>query len=259
MSARTVWVALAAALAWIAPKPARAAAFDIKPTQLNLSPKAKSASLTIHNESAAVLRFQMSVFTWAQSAKGEMQLQPTQDIVFFPTLLQLAPGEERAIRVGSQVPSGPLERSYRIFIEELPPPPAGKAKDAKPGKTEIRVLTRMGVPIFVAPAGGTGAAPVGRVEPKAARGEKVSFEVKNTSPVHFTIKKARVVGRGAGNENLFERSVPGWYVLAGGSRVFEVDAPKGVCAKTKALAFEVETDKTTLGAELPTASGICGP
>jgi fimbrial chaperone protein len=232
-----------------------AAAFNVKPTQIYLSAKAKSGMLGIRNESAEALRFQLSVFSWSQTAKGEMQLAPTQDIVFFPALLSLAPGEERKIRVGTTVPGGPSERSYRIFVEELPP--AVRAKDAA-GKTEIRVLTRMGVPIFIAPAAAATAA-VGQIEPKALRGDKLSFEVRNTGSVHFQIKQARVVGLGASKENLFERSVPGWYVLAGGSRVFEVEPPKGVCARTKALAFKVETDKTTLATELDTRGGICGP
>ena len=179
--------------------------------------------LGIRNESAEVLRFQLSVFTWAQSPKGEMQLAPTTDIVFFPALLSLTPGEERKIRVGTTVPGGPVERSYRIFVEELPP--AGKSKG---GKTEVRVLTRMGIPIFLEPAAAAPATMAGRIEPKNLRGEKISFEVKNTGTVHFTVRQARVLGLGAAKENLFERSVPGWYVLAaGGSRVFEVEPAQG--------------------------------
>lgn len=239
---------------------AHAAAFNVKPTQIRLSTKVKSGMLGVRNESGETTRFQLSVFAWSQSAKGEMQLAPTQDIVFFPSLLSLAPGEERQIRIGSTVPAGPTERTYRIFVEELPP--AVKAKDAQNGATQVRVLTRMGVPIFIepaaAPAGGA-PIPIARIEPKGVHGEKVTFEVKNTGNVHFTIKQARVLGRGAAKESLFERTVPGWYVLAGGSRVFEIEPPKGICAKTKELSFEVETDKAKLSTQLDTRSGICGP
>jgi fimbrial chaperone protein len=233
---------------------AGAAAFNVKPTQVTLSAKTTSALLTLRNESGEALRFQLSVFTWSQTPAGEMQLAPTQDVVFFPSLLALAPGEERRIRVGSNVPGGPLERTYRIFVEELPP--AVKAKDAaKEGRTEVRVLTRMGIPIFVEPSAPNSG---GRIEPKSLRSEKLAFEVKNTGNVHFQVRRARVLGLGAAKENLFERSVTGWYVLAGGSRVFEVQPPKGVCAKTKALAFEVQTDRATIQSQLDTRSGICG-
>jgi fimbrial chaperone protein len=236
---------------------ADAAAFNVKPTQIHLSARATSGLLDIRNESAETLRFQLSVFSWNQSDKGEMQLAPTQDVVFFPALMSLAPGEARKIRVGTSMPAGPLERSYRIFVEELPP--LVKAKDAKDGHTQIRVLTRMGIPIFVEPTAASAATAPGRIEPRTVRGDKLTFEVKNTGNVHFQVRQARVLGLGAANENLFERAVPGWYVLAGGSRVFEVQPPKGVCGKTKELAFEVETEKATLQSRLDTRGGICGP
>jgi fimbrial chaperone protein len=233
---------------------ARASAFNVKPTQLYLSPKATSTLLNVKNESGETLRFQLSVFVWNQSEKGEMQLTPTQDIVFFPSLLTLAPGEERKIRVGAVVPGGPQEKTYRIFVEELPP--ATRAKEAGRTGPAVKVLTRMGIPIFIQPANPSAG---GRIEPRTLRSEKLAFEVRNTGNVHFQIRNARVKGFGPGKENLFERTVPGWYVLAGGSRVFEVQAPKNVCAKTKTLAFEVETEQATLQSQLDTRTGICGP
>jgi len=248
----TVLLALGASLAGAGS--ARASAFNVKPTQLYLSPRVTSTLLNVKNQSGEILRFQLSVFVWGQSDKGEMQLTPTQDIVFFPSLLSLAPGEERKIRVGSAVPGGPQEKSYRIFVEELPP--AVRASEAGKSGPQVKVLTRMGIPIFIQPANPTAG---GRIEPKLARSERLAFEVRNTGNVHFQVRNARVKGFGPANENLFERTVPGWYVLAGGSRVFEVQAPKNVCARTRTLAFEVETEQATLQSQLDTRSGICGP
>jgi fimbrial chaperone protein len=247
-----VLLALALAATWAGS--ARAATFNVKPTQIHLSAKARSGLLSVRNESNETLRFQLNAFSWNQSVQGEIQLGPTQDVVFFPALLSLAPGEERKIRIGSTVPGGPVEKTYRIVVEEMPP--AVKARDVGKSGPQVRVLTRMSIPIFIEPANpSTG----GRIEPGKMQSEKVAFAVKNTGNVHFQVKTARVLGLGAGKENLFERSVTGWYVLAGGSRVFEVQPPKGVCARTKELAFAVETEKTTLQTRLDTRSGICGP
>ena len=99
---------------------ASAATFSVNPTQIYLSGRTTSALLTLRNDSTETLRFQLSAFAWNQSATGEILLEPTQDVVFFPALLTLKQGEERRIRVGSTVSPGAIEKTYRIFVEELP-------------------------------------------------------------------------------------------------------------------------------------------
>jgi len=227
-------------------------AFNVKPTQLVLSNKAGSALLTVRNESAETLRFQLSAFAWDQSSAGEMALAPTRDVVFFPALLSLAPGEERNIRIGATVAPGSVEKTYRLFVEELP----SLVKAGGAAGHQIKVLTRMSIPIFLVPPA---AAAGGRIEPGTLRYDKLGFAVKNTGNVHFQVRNARVRGVGPANENLFERTVPGWYVLAGGSRVFEVATPRNVCAKTRRLMFEIDTEASTLKSQLDTRTGICGP
>src|SRR5262249_7800725 len=129
--------------------PAVAATFTINPIQVFLSDSAKSGLITLQNTSPGPLRFQLSVFAWAQATDGSMVLAPTRDVVFFPKLLTLAPGEERKIRVGASTPAAATEKTYRLFVEELP-----SADQANPatGTSQIRVLTRAGIPIFVRPA-----------------------------------------------------------------------------------------------------------
>ena len=48
---------------------------------------------------------QVSAFSWDQDIHGGIVLSPTRDVVFFPMMLTLAPGEQRRIRVGSTVPA----------------------------------------------------------------------------------------------------------------------------------------------------------
>src|SRR5687768_17676291 len=80
---------------------ASAATFTVNPTQIFLSGKTTTALLTLRNDSEETLRFQLTAFGWQQTPAGEITLTPTQDVVFFPALLTLAPKEERRIRVGS--------------------------------------------------------------------------------------------------------------------------------------------------------------
>jgi P pilus assembly chaperone PapD len=80
---------------------AGAATFTVEPTRIALSGRTNSVLLTLRNESTETLRFELSVFRWAQSPSGEVQLEPTEDVVFFPSLLTVGPGESRRVRVGS--------------------------------------------------------------------------------------------------------------------------------------------------------------
>src|SRR5688572_25193200 len=140
---RAVAAVLAAACAAGGGSEAAAASFTVDPTQIYLSGRSSSVLLTLHNESKDTLRFQLSVFAWAQSASGEMRLEPTQDIVFFPSLLTLKPDETRRVRVGSTAAFEAREKTYRIFVEELPP------VDRAGNRGGVRVLTKMGIPIFM--------------------------------------------------------------------------------------------------------------
>src|SRR5580765_6954876 len=106
-------VSFIVAMAAFAPA-ADAASFSVNPTQLVLSNKTASALLTLRNDSDETLRFQLSVFAWDQNTDGKLKLDQTDDIVFFPPLLTLAPRESRNIRVAAVTPLGIAEKTYRI-------------------------------------------------------------------------------------------------------------------------------------------------
>jgi fimbrial chaperone protein len=230
--------------------PAWAATFSVTPIRLNFSPNTRSALLTLRNQSAEALRFQLSIFAWDQSPHGEMQLTPTEDIVLFPTLLMLAPGELRHIRVGPATPFAATEKTYRLFVEELPPlaTPQG-------GATGVRILTRMGIPIFLQPAK---VVQQGRIEGTAVRHGQLSFLVKNTGNVHFVEQAVRVRGFGPAEDSLFEHQEAGWYVLAGGWHARELALPKEACAKIRTLVVKVQTEGKTFQERFDVPPGACG-
>ena len=126
-------IALAAVLSSVSP--VFASSFTVNPTQIFLAPRTTSALLTLRNESDETLRFQLTAFAWDQSAEGEIKLQPTEDIVFYPALLTLAPKESRNVRVGTATRFEAVEKTYRIFVEELP------SQEAHDGQSAVRVLT----------------------------------------------------------------------------------------------------------------------
>jgi fimbrial chaperone protein len=228
-----------------------AATFTVNPVQVFLSARTRSMILTLRNVSGETLRFQLDAFAWDQDRHGEMSLQPTRDIVFFPALLTLAPGEERNIRVGAATPPGLTEKTYRIFVEEMPPP-AGTVLPAG----QVRVLTKVGIPIFIEPLKPAAAA---QVDDARVRGGQLSFEVRNTGTVHFVVQSVKLTGYGAAGERVLEGAIDGWYVLPGGTRRYEVPLPAADCPKVRSLGIEVQTTRATLTERVDAPEGACVP
>jgi fimbrial chaperone protein len=231
---------------------ADASSFTVNPITVTLSGKDKSALLTLKSQTSEEIRFKVLVQEWQQSPQGEMQLKDTKDIVVYPGLLTLAPNEERKLRIGSTVAAGASERSYRVFVEELPPLRAPQTTN----KSEVKVLTKMGVPIFVQPAKPMAA---GAVEGFALAKMKLAFTVRNTGNVHFLVQSVRVKAFDAKGAAVFEKDVEGWYVLAGGTRVWEVEIPKDVCAKSKAITVAVQSAEAKFDGRMEMPAAGCGP
>lgn len=241
---------LCESLFWLVAGVAHASTFDVSPISLTLSEKAPSGMLTVTNRGSAPLRFQVSVFTWDQKPDGDMVLNPTTDIVFFPAMLTLNANEKRNLRVGVQVKPGAREKSYRIFVQELPP------LQTNPDEQGIvRVLTKMGIPIFVEPPA---ARPVAALGGLSLHGVTFTFDVKNPGNAHFRSEKVLVSAKDAAGKLLDSHAVDGWYVLAGGTRTYVLELPKKACEGLKSLQVDLESDKGAT-AKATLADAHCAP
>ncbi len=233
--------------------PASAATFKVSPIQIYLSAGKTTELLSVENQSSDPVRLQVTAFGWNQSPRGEIELQPTEDVVFFPALLTLEPGKERKIRIGVSKPAGAIERTYRVFVEELPP----LEKPSEVGnRSEVKVLTRFGVPIFVQPAKLT---KTGAIENAKLESGTVKFQVKNTGNAAFSLLAVHASGAGADGSKTFENQAAGWYVLAGGERVYEIVVPPADCRRTKTISLEAKTERDAWKASLAVAPEACGP
>jgi len=229
----------------VSPATVSAATFTVEPTQVVLSARSSGVLLTLSNGGDETLRFELSVFAWIQSPSGEVQLQPTEDIVFFPSLLTLGPHESRKVRVGSVTALGMREKTYRIFVEELPPP--------VPPASGVRVLTKMGIPIFLRPAKEVASATLSDL---GQQNGTLRFSLSNAGTVHFVPKEVRVRGL-VGSTEVFDHLLNAWYILAGGRREFEMMAPQADCAKVTAVVVNVQFGADTLEERLQTPNGVC--
>ena len=209
-----------------------AANFTLKPMQVVFTPTRKSAVVTLKNVSKDEMRFQIRVFTWEQTPRGEMQLGETTDVVFFPQLLVLGPGQQRPIRLGITGSIGSVEKAYRIFFEELPA--ADRPVQAVGNGVQMRV--KVGLPIFVSPTN-RGTAMVTTHNARVADGN-VALRIENAGMSHVVIDSVRVRGLDVSGQRLFERGIKGWYVLAKHSSEYEVPLTRADCAAAS-LAVEV--------------------
>jgi fimbrial chaperone protein len=231
---------------------AEASSFTVNPIKVVLSDKEQSALLTLQNQSAEELRFKILMQEWKQNPQGEMQLADTKDIVVYPGLLTLPPNGERKLRVGATVPAGPTEKAYRVFVEELPP--LRSTKEAS--KSEVKVLTKMGVPIFLRPAKAMAA---GAVDGMTLTKGSLSFTLKNTGNIHFLVQSVKVQAMDAAGVSTFEKDLEGWYVLSSTTRVWQTGLPKDACAKSKKLTVAVQTSEGKFEGKLDVQPAGCSP
>ncbi len=243
-----LWTMVAAGLALGQASAAGAASFSVNPTQVFLSATTKSALVTLKNESDQPVRFQLTLMSWSQAPDGQMQLAATEDIIFFPALLTLNAREERKVRVGATVPPGAVEKTYRLFVEELPP------LEKKEMPNSVTMLTKMGVPIFLQPARITAQA---ALRDLAVAGGRLSFRLLNTGTVHFAPEAVWVRGLDEAGATLFDQKADVWYVLAGGLRAFDVEVPVARCALVRSLVVEARLPGTMLKETLQAPGGAC--
>lgn len=225
--------------------------FQVNPVQIFLSKDAPTSLVSVRNESDEQMRFQITGFTWQQDEKGEMKLAPTQDIVFFPALLVLNKAEKRNIRVGTSVEAGTQEKTYRIFVEELPP--LVKQNDKK---NAVRVLTRMGIPIFITPQGAKASADI---QGPSVRNGRIAFKVRNMGNAHFRLTGIRVGLKDVAGKALSERTEPGWYVLAGGVRAYDLELAADACKQAKVVEIDLQSDVVKGHTAVPVTPGDCSP
>ena len=245
------FVVLSAAVAalHIGARDVAAANFSVNPVQVRLSAKVSSALLTLRNDSTETLRFQLSGFAWDQTPGEQITLAPTSDIIFFPQLLTLGPKEERKIRIGTATGFGPSEKTYRLFIEELPPL-------QKPGdvKTGVAMLTRVGIPVFMAAAQPLAQLEIGDF---GMHEGTLGFLIRNTGNTHFMTGKIVVRSLDKSGEVIFQQSPPGWYVLAGRFRQYRIEIPKGDCARIASSVVEVTSGTETVTARVAATPTGC--
>jgi fimbrial chaperone protein len=124
---------------------ASAAQFRISNVRLHLDAARPVDTIVLTSEEQRDVAFEVHVMRWTQAADGRWELAPSQDLVVHPLIVKMPANGEARLRVGTISPTVATEHAYRIELQELP-------ESSKPTPGQVRMLTKLSIPVFVEPA-----------------------------------------------------------------------------------------------------------
>lgn len=229
---------------------ATAGSFAAYPALVELSGQVPSMVVTIENKGDEAARFQVSVAAWQQSTDGQPAFAATDEVVAFPPLLMLEPGAKRAIRLGLMTRPGVEEKAYRVFLEQLPPPPSSRPE----AQQQVRVLTRLGIPVFVAPVQPANSQSMGL---EAVSPGHLALVLRNEGNVHVHSRKVVISGLDAAGQRVLDRELPGGYILAGSPRTYAIELPAADCERISTFQVQLVTEGAPVTARLAALPNAC--
>ena len=195
---------------WFAVGVASAVSLTVVPVTIQMEPGQMVTALTIINDGDRDTAFQIRAFAWTQP-NGRDELEPTDALLASPPLGTIAAGGRQIVRVVLRQPPQGREASYRILLDEIPPPSA-------PGT--VRVALRLSIPIFAEPR--TRVAP--HVQWQVESGTGQSFLVGiNDGTRHETVRDIKLEAPDGRVLKIMADVNP--YILAGATKRWHIVTP----------------------------------
>jgi fimbrial chaperone protein len=230
--------------------PSQAGEFTILPLRVELDRVNRATEVVIRNDDKAPLRMQAQAMAWRQNADGKDVYEPADGLIFFPRALEIPPGDSRIVRVGVRAAPVAQEEAYRLFLEELPPP----SLDSAPSGASVRILLRIGVPVFVAPAQIVRKAAISGLEVKGGR---VRWTVANEGSVHLIADRIEVTLLARDGTSVDARQVQERYFLAGATRSLQSELPPEICARAAAVEVSIVGENLDLRNRVDVEPSAC--
>jgi fimbrial chaperone protein len=134
-----------ALLVLLAANGAYAGVFSVTPVRIYMAPKDRAVAVTITNEADEPVVLQADVYEWKQTAEGEDQLVPSEDLILAPPIVKLAGRARQVVRLARlQPPDASRQLTYRLILRELPE--AGAAKGIN-----VPIALALSMPVFITP------------------------------------------------------------------------------------------------------------
>ncbi len=224
----------------------------VAPARIYLDRDLKSSVITVVNDGDEKIDLQGKAMAWSQDEQGKDIYRESNDLVFFPRILMIGKGGQRIIRIGIKNPEAAQEKTYRLFIEEIPPPRKNPLDSA-----QLTVAVRFGIPVFVKPLKEEVKGEIAHAELKKGR---ISMTVRNTGNTHFRITDITMKGRDGTGAETFATKLNGWYLLADAAREYAAPVPQDKCVATSHIEITVSTDENiTLTGNVNVEKTLCLP
>jgi fimbrial chaperone protein len=160
-----------------------AGSIGVSPIRVTLSTSQKVTGITVSNPGTQPMSIQLELMNWSQQ-EGKDVFTLTREVLANPPIFTIPPGESQLIRVGlRRAPDDQLELSYRLFLQELPPPLIDEIQGAQ-------MLMRVSLPVFILPKAKT--KPVLHWEASRTMGGALKLNLTNNGNAHIQIKSFKL-------------------------------------------------------------------
>lgn len=220
----------------------------ISPVTIELDSRTRSAVVTVYNQGEGTGDYEVKVTEWSQNDKGEDVQSPTKDIIYFPRFLKIEKNESRVIRVAARTPAARNEKTYRLIVAELP-------DRSTPKTTGVIFQFQFAIPLFVLPPNKI---VKGKIMNSGVSNGEARTTVSNEGNTRFRVESVAVQGRNPKGEIVFDKTITGWYLLAGSSKVYSVPIPADQCSGMSTLDLTVKTRSLVLKDAVSVDRTACG-
>lgn len=219
----------------------------VAPIRVDLDRSTRSTVVRVSNSGSDPVRIQVNTVAWAQTPEGDDIYSETSDLLAFPKIATIKPNENQIIRVGIKRPALQTEKTYRLFIQEIPP--------ATPeGGASVAVALRVGIPVFAAPLQPSVS---GSLENISLINRQLAFSVNNSGNITNKMEQLVVTASNNSNEEIFKHEFKPWYLLPGTRIIRNLNLPKEICERADLLHITAQGDKLKLTEKIPVSVETC--
>ena len=206
---------LLALLIWL-PGLVSAGSFSVMPLKVELSKSEPTRIINLQNLESKPVTVQLQILAWSHK-DGIDHFTSTRDVIVTPQIFHLKANSLQIIRAGliRQVDTDE-ELAYRLFIEEIPEPPASDFKGAQ-------LALKISLPVFVTSEKTT--KPKLEFQSTLQSDGNLKMKIVNTGKSHSHIQNIALFSEEK-NEQSFARHEKSIYVLPGQERNISIKIDK---------------------------------